>query len=61
MDADDKVWQEALLLKLLKIGVRRNFFGVIRSMYTTLQWVRKYTYLGILVNSNGDFLSSSAL
>ena len=32
--AYDKVWQEALLLKLLKMGVRGNFFGVIRSMYT---------------------------
>ena len=28
---------------------------------STLQWVRTYKYLGILVNSNGDFLSSSAL
>ena len=34
MDADDKVWQEALLLKLLKLGVKGNFFGIIRSMYT---------------------------
>ena len=26
---------------------------------TTLQWVRTYKYLGVLINSNGDFLASS--
>ena len=31
--AYDKVWQEALMLKLLKLGVRGSFFGTIRSMY----------------------------
>ena len=32
--AYDSVWQEALMLKLLRIGVKGNFFGVIRNMYT---------------------------
>ena len=31
--AYDSVWQEALMLKLLKLGIRGNFFGTIRAMY----------------------------
>ena len=31
--AYDKVWQEALMLKLLRLGIRGNFFGTIRAMY----------------------------
>ena len=31
--AYDSVWREALLLKLLRIGIKGNFFGVIESMY----------------------------
>lgn len=31
--AYDKVWQEALMFKLLKLGIRGSFFGIIRSMY----------------------------
>ena len=32
--AYDKVWQEALMLKLLNLGIRGSFFGIIRSMYS---------------------------
>ena len=32
--AYDMVWQEALMLKLLKLGIRGSFFGIIRSMYS---------------------------
>ena len=32
--AYDTVWRNALLLKLLKIGIRGNFFEVIANMYT---------------------------
>ena len=31
--AYDSVWQEALMLKLLRIGVKGKFFGVIQDMY----------------------------
>ena len=31
--AYDKVWQDALMLKLLNIGIKGNFFGTIRAMY----------------------------
>ena len=31
--AYDKVWQDALMLKLLKMGIKGNFFGTIRAMY----------------------------
>ena len=31
--AYDSVWRDALMLKLLRIGVKGNFFGVIKDMY----------------------------
>ena len=31
--AYDSVWREALMLKLLRLGVRGNFFGTVKNMY----------------------------
>ena len=31
--AYDKVWQGALMLKVLNLGIRGNFFGTIREIY----------------------------
>ena len=31
--AYDSIWQEALMLKLLRLGVKGNFFGTVKSMY----------------------------
>ena len=32
--AYDSVWREALLLKLLRVGIKGNFFGVLKNMYS---------------------------
>ena len=33
--------------------------SIMRIGNATLEWVKSYTYLGILINANGDFLSTS--
>ena len=40
--AYDSVWQEALMLKLLRSGIRGNYFGVIRNMYNNCESCIKY-------------------
>lgn len=47
--AFDKVWQEALMLKMLKLGIRGSFFGTIRSMYSDCKSCIKND--GLLSNS----------